>query len=144
MAMPQTVYYSAPIVKIGASSATAVDLSDFCKSATLTRQADALESSSMASRDRFYQPGMNSNAFTVTFNQSYETAEVYASLFNLVGTQCYVSCKPTSAAISATNPEFQIVDTYFEAMDVLAANLGELGEVEISFQGGTYTADVTP
>ena len=68
MAMPQTVYYSAPEVKIGAASGSSVDLSEFAKSAVLTRQADALESSSMASRDRFYQAGMNSNlVFDMTF-----------------------------------------------------------------------------
>jgi hypothetical protein len=80
MAMPQTVYYSAPEVKIGAASVSAVDLSEFAKSAVLVRQADALESSSMASRDRFYQAGMNTNSLTVTFNQSYEAAEVYATI----------------------------------------------------------------
>jgi len=141
MAMPQTVYYSAPEVKIGASSGTSVDLSEFAKSAVLTRQADALESSSMASRDRFFQAGMNSNQLVVTFNQSYEAAEVYATLSPLVGTQCYVEVTPVDGtAVSATNPKFSLTNTYLEAMDVLAANLGELGEVQLTFTGGTYAA----
>jgi hypothetical protein len=141
MAMPQTIYYSAPEVKIGPALATAVDLSEFCKSAVLLRQADALESSSMASRDRFYQPGMNSNSFTVTFNQSYETAEVYATISGLVGTQCYVECTPVDGTVvSATNPKFSLTNTYLESMEVLAANLGELGEVQLTFTGGTYAA----
>ena len=141
MAMPQTVYYSAPEVKIGPALATAVDLSEFAKSAVLVRQADALESSSMASRDRFYQPGMNTNSFTVTFNQSYETAEVYATISGLVGTQCYVECTPVDGTVvSATNPKFSLTNTYLESMEVLAANLGELGEVQLTFTGGTYAA----
>jgi hypothetical protein len=141
MAMPQTIYYSAPEVKIGPALATAVDLSEFAKSAVLVRQADALESSSMASRDRFYQPGMNTNSFTVTFNQSYETAEVYATISGLVGTQCYVECTPVDGTVvSATNPKFSLTNTYLESMEVLAANLGELGEVQLTFTGGTYAA----
>jgi hypothetical protein len=139
--MPQTVYYSAPEVKIGAASASAVDLSEFAKSAVLTRQADALESSSMASRDRFYQAGMNSNQLVITFNQSYEASEVYATLAPLVGTQCYVDVTPVDGtAVSATNPKFSLSSTYLEALDVLAANLGELGEVQITLTGGTYAA----
>jgi len=145
MAMPQTIYYSAPEVKIGSVLATAVDLSEFAKSAVLVRQADALESSSMASRDRFYQAGMNTNSFTVTFNQSYETAEVYATISALVGTQCYVECTPVDGTVvSATNPKFSLTNTYLESMEVLAANLGELGEVQLSFNGGTYAAATTP
>jgi hypothetical protein len=141
MAMPQTVYYSAPEVKIGAASVSAVDLSEFAKSAVLVRQADALESSSMASRDRFYQAGMNTNSLTVTFNQSYESAEVYATLEPLVGTSCYVECTPVDGtAVSATNPTFSLTNTYLESMEVLAANLGELGEVQLTFTGGTYLA----
>ena len=141
MAMPQTVYYSAPEVKIGAASGSSVDLSEFAKSAVLVRQADALESSSMASRDRFYQAGMNTNSLTVTFNQSYEAAEVYATLEPLIGTQCYVECTPVDGtATSATNPTFSLTNTYLESMEVLAANLGELGEVQLTFTGGTYLA----
>ena len=144
MPMPQTVYYSAPEVQIGAASGSKVDLSEFCKSAVLTRQADALESSSMASRDRFYQAGMNTNQFVVTFNQSYESSEVYATLAPLVGTQCYVECTPVDGTnVGATNPRFSLTNTYLEAMDVLAANLGELGEVQLTFTGGTYAAATT-
>ena len=141
MAMPQTVYYSAPEVKIGAASVSAVDLSEFAKSAVLVRQADALESSSMASRDRFYQAGMNTNSLTVTFNQSYEADGVYATIEPLVGTSCYVECTPVDGTVvSATNPTFSLTDTYLESMEVLAANLGELGEVQLTFTGGTYLA----
>ena len=126
MPMPQTVYYSAPEVQIGAASGSKVDLSEWCKSAVLTRQADALESSSMASRDRFYQAGMNTNQLVITFNQSYASAQVYATLAPLVGTQCYAECTPVDGTIvSATNPRFSLTNCYFESMDVLAANLGE-------------------
>ena len=84
---------------------------------------------------------MNSNQFVVTFNQSCENSEVYATLAPLIGTQCYVECTPVDGtAVGATNPKFSLTNTYLEAMDVLAANLGELGEVQLTFTGGTYAA----
>jgi hypothetical protein len=145
MAMPQTIYYSAPEIKVGAASGSAVDLSEFCKSAVVVRQADALESSSMASRDRFYQAGMNTNSVTATFNQTYASALVYATLSGLVGTQCYVEATPVDGTtVSATNPKFTLENCYLESLEVLAANLGELGEVQAVFTGGKFTAVVGP
>ena len=138
MTMPQAIYYSAPLVSIGTTDATKVDLSDFCKSAVLNRVADALESSSMASRDRFYQAGMNSNELTLVFNQTYAASKVYATLSGLVGTQCYAQVIPSDAAVSATNPEFSITNGYCESLEVVAANLGELGEISVVLSGGTY------
>jgi hypothetical protein len=55
----------------------------------------------------------------------------------------YVAVKPTSAAISATNPEFQITGGYLESLDLVNASLGELSEVEIVITGGTLVEDVT-
>lgn len=144
MPMPQTVYYSAPEVQIGATSGTKVDLSEWCKSAVVTRQADALEASSMASRDRFYQAGMNTNQVVLTFNQSYASAQVYATIAPLVGSTCYVECTPVDGTgVSATNPRFNITNGYIESLDVLAANLGELGELVVTIQGGSYLASTT-
>lgn len=145
MAMPQTIYYSAPEVKVGAASVSAVDLSEFCKSAVVVRQADSLESSSMASRDRFYQAGMNTNSVTVTFNQTYAAALVFATISPLVGTQCYIECTPVDGTVvSATNPKFTLENCYLESLEVLAANLGELGEVQAVFTGGTLTTVIVP
>ena len=144
MSMPQTIYYSAPEFQIGPSAASKVDLSLFVKSVVITRQADALESSSMASRDRYYQAGMNTNQAVITLNQTYGSALVYATISPLVGTQCYVEATPTDGTVvSATNPRFSLTNCYLESMDVLAANLGELGEVQITLTGGLYAAATT-
>lgn len=143
--MPQPIYYSAPEVKVGLNAGSAVDLSEFCKSAVVVRQADSLESSSMASRDRFYQPGMNTNSVTVTFNQTYAAGLVNATLAPLVGTQCFVEATPVDGTVvSATNPKFTLENCYLESLEVLAANLGELGEVQAVFTGGTLLTVVIP
>jgi len=74
---------------------------------------------------------------------SYAASETYATLKDLVGTAITIVVNPTSAADSATNPGFTLTGTYLESIDVIAAEIGTLGMVTVSTQGGVYSADVT-
>ena len=116
-----------------------VDLSDQCKSATITRTIEALESSAFGSTNRVYVGGMENSTFTGEFMMSYAASETYATLKDLVGTSITIVVNPTSAADSATNPGFTLTGTYLESIDVIAATIGELGMVTVSTQGGAYT-----
>ena len=120
-----------------------IDLSDQCKSATVTRTIEALESSAFGSTSRVYTAGMENSTFTGEFMQSYAASETYAALAPLIGTAITIVVNPTSAADSATNPGFTLTGTYLESLDVIAASIGELGMVTVSTQGGVYTADIT-
>ena len=120
-----------------------VDLSDQCKSATVTRTIEALESSAFGSTSRVYVGGMENSTFTGEFMMSYAASETYATLKDLVGTAITIVVNPTSAADSATNPGFTLSGTYLESIDVIAAEIGTLGVVTVSTQGGVYSADVT-
>ena len=120
-----------------------VDLSDQCKSATITRTIEALESSAFGSTNRVYTAGMENSTFTGEFMMSYSASETYATLKDLVGTAINIVVNPTSAADSATNPGFTLTGTYLESIDVIAAEIGTLGMVTVSTQGGVYSADVT-
>ena len=120
-----------------------IDLSDQCKSATITRTIEALESSAFGSTSRVYTAGMENSSFTGEFMMSYAASETYATLKDLVGTSITIVVNPTSAADSATNPGFTLTGTYLESIDVIAATIGELGMVTVSTQGGAYSADVT-
>ena len=137
--MATTTYLSNAKVLIGA-----VDLSDQCKSATITRTIEALESSAFGSTNRVYVGGMENSTFTGEFMMSYAASETYATLKDLVGTSITIVVNPTSAADSATNPGFTLSGTYLESLDVIAAEIGTLGMVTVSTQGGAYSADVTP
>jgi hypothetical protein len=136
--MATTTYLSNAKVLIGA-----VDLSDQCKSATVTRTIEALESSAFGSTSRVYVGGMENSTFTGEFMMSYAASETYATLKDLVGTSITVVVNPTSAADSATNPGFTLTGTYLESIDVIAAEIGTLGMVTVATQGGVYTVDVT-
>ena len=120
-----------------------VDLSDQCKSATVTRTIEALESSAFGSTNRVYVGGMENSTFIGEFMMSYAASETYATLKDLVGTAITVVVNPTAAADGATNPGFTLTGTYLESIDVIAATIGELGMVTVSTQGGAYSADVT-
>ena len=120
-----------------------VDLSDQCKSATVTRTIEALESSAFGSTSRVYVGGMENSTFTGEFMMSYAASETYATLAPLIGTAITIVVNPTSAADSATNPGFTLTGTYLESIDVIAAEIGTLGMVTVSTQGGVYSADIT-
>ena len=120
-----------------------VDLSDQCTAATLTRTIEALEDTAFGSTARTYTGGLENNELTVTMYMSYAATETYATLSTLVGTKMTVIVNPTSAADSATNPGFTLTNTYLEALPVINASLGELQTVDLTFTGGTYSADVT-
>ena len=141
--MATVTYLSNPVVTIGAASGSAVDLTDQCKSAVLTQNVEALESTAFGSSGRRYVAGLQNHQCVLTFLMSYATSETYATLQPLVGTQCYVSVKPTSGVDSATNPKFELAETYFEALDIVNATIGELSEVQITLQGGALTIDTT-
>jgi hypothetical protein len=121
-----------------------VDLSDQCTAATLTRTIEALEDTAFGSTARTYTGGLENNELTVTMYMSYAATETYATLSTLVGTKMTVIVSPTAAGDSATNPGFTLTNTYLEALPVINASLGELQTVDLTFTGGTYSADVTP
>jgi hypothetical protein len=120
-----------------------VDLSDQCTAATLTRTIEALEDTAFGSTARTYTGGLENNELTVTMYMSYAATETYATLSTLVGTKMTVIVNPTSAVDSATNPGFTLTNTYLEALPVINASLGELQTVDLTFTGGSYSADVT-
>ncbi len=140
--MATVTYLANPVVTIGATS-PGTDITDQCKSVVLTQNVEALESTAFGVNGRRYVAGLQNHQCVLTFLMSYATSETYALLQPLVGTQCYVSVKPTSGVDSATNPKFELAEAYFESLDIVNATVGELSEVQITLQGGALTIDTT-
>ena len=141
--MATSTYLSNPVVTIGTASGTAVDITDQVSAVTVNYVVEALEDTAFGSTARTNTAGLQSNSATLTLYASYASSESYAILAPLVGTKCYIKVKPTSAADSATNPGFELTNTFLSALPVINANLGELATYDIELMGGTYTADVT-
>jgi hypothetical protein len=133
--MATSTYLSNPVVTINA-----VDLTDQCSAATLTRVIEALESTSFGKTARVYVGGLENSTLTVTLYNSSELTETMATLAPLVGTSTTVTIKPTQAATSATNKLSTLTGTYLETLPIINAALGALDTVDITFTGGVYTS----
>lgn len=135
--MATSTYLSNPVVTINA-----VDISDQCTAATLTKTVEALESTSFGNTARVYVGGLQANEVTLTLYNSFAATETYATLSGLVGTSTNITLKPTSGSTSATNPIFTITGAYLESLPIVNASLGELDTIDITFQGGTYSVAI--
>jgi hypothetical protein len=142
--MATTTYLSNPKVEVGASSGSVVDITDQVTSCVVNFNVEALEDTAFGSTARTNTAGLQSNSATLTLYASYASSESYATLSALVGTKCFIRVTPVDAALSATNPGFELTNTYLGALPVVNATLGELSTYDVEFMGGTYVADVTP
>ena len=142
--MATSTYLSNSVVEIGASSASTTDITDQVTAVTVNYVVEALEDTAFGSTARTNTGGLQNNSASITLYASYAASESYAVLSALVGTKCFLRVKPTSAALSATNPGFELSSTFISALPVINSNLGELAVYEIECMGGSYTADITP
>ena len=116
-----------------------VDLSDQATAATITYTVESLENTAFGSTSRTYTAGLANNSVTVTLYQSYAGSETEASIYSLVGTTTTLVLKPSSAAVSATNPSYTLTGAYLESHTPINASLGELSTIDLTFTGGTLT-----
>ena len=141
--MATSTYLSNPTVTIGAASGSAVDITDQVSAVTVNYVVEALEDTAFGSTARTNTAGLQSNNATLTLYASFAASESYAVLSVLVGTKCYIKVTPASGANTATNPGFELTNTYLSALPVMNANLGELATYDIELMGGAYTVDIT-
>ena len=142
--MATSTYLANSVVEIGATSASTTDITDQVTAVTVNFVVEALEDTAFGSTARTNTGGLQNNSASITLYASYASSESYATLSALVGTKCFLRVKPTSAALSATNPGFELTNTFLSALPVVNSNLGELAVYEIELMGGTYVADITP
>lgn len=136
--MATTTFLSNATVMVGA-----VDLSDQCKSVTLTVGFDQLETTAMGDAGRKFTKGLQSVEVTLTMFNSYGASEVEATLFDICGDDAVtLVISPSGATESASNPEYTISGCFLASFDPIASTVGELSEVEVTFTGGTWARDI--
>ena len=136
--MATSSYLSNPVVTVNS-----VVLTGWCTAANLNVRFDALDNTTFGETERTYAKGLGDHELTLTLLLTYASAQTYATLAPLVGTTTTVIVKPTNAVDSATNPGFTLTGTFLAELPVINATLGELQTIDITFQGGAYTADTT-
>jgi len=139
--MATTVYLSNPTITINS-----VDLQDQCTSAVVTYAFDQLETTAFGDTARKFGAStvtsLQNNTIEVELYQSYAASETEATIFGLVGIQTTLVLKPTSAAVSATNPSYTLTGCYLASHSPIMASLGELSVLTLSFAGGVLTKAV--
>ncbi len=122
----------------------AVDLSDHVRSVTINYSADMVEDTSMGDDTHLMKGGLKNWSMDVEFAQDYASSQVDVTLFSLVGSTFTVAVKPTSGAISATNPSYGGTGI-LESYTPIGGSVGELLVAPITIQAAsTLVRDVTP
>lgn len=109
----------------------AVNLSAWVRSITLQYNADAVEKTAMGDLTRERIGGLKDWSVSIEFNQDYAGGGVDATLFPLVGSTFTFTGKPTSAAVSATNPSFS-GSALLESYQPINGSVGDLNTTSVS------------
>jgi len=114
-----------------------VDLSTYVTSVTLNYEKDSVEVTAMGSSGHTFTGGLQNISLDVTFNQDFAATKVAATLDALIGLTTTVVVKPTTAAVSATNPSYTISNAFLAGTQPVAGSVGDLASTSVSFTGGT-------
>jgi hypothetical protein len=71
--------------------------------------------------------GLKEGSLTLTFNQDYATSTVDATLWPLLGSNATVVIKPTSTAVSASNPSYTVPVSVIDYTPVS----GQIGDLSV-------------
>lgn len=130
-----------PIIAFKDVSVTinSIALSDHANSVVLNYEIEAQDATVMGG-NRVSIGGIQNNSCEVTLYQDFAAASVEATIYPLVGTQTTVVVKPTSGAVSATNPSYTLANTFLAAhTPINASDVGATSPVTLTFTGGTLT-----
>jgi len=124
-------------------SINAVDLSTRATNVVINYEKEAVEVTAFGDNNRKFTDGLGNISATVTLQQDFAASNVEATIYPLVGTTTTVRFKPTSSAISSTNPEYIITGAYLASHTPINGGVGELGTTELTFQGGSLAKSTT-
>jgi hypothetical protein len=76
--------------------------------------------------------GLKEGSLTLQFNQDYAASTVDATLYPLLGTNATVVIKPTSTAVSASNPAYTAICVVNDLTPV-SGNIGDLATFSVTW-----------
>lgn len=110
----------------------AVDLSAWITSVQLPIEFEALENTAMGNTARSRLAGLEDSTITLNFNDDFAASAVDATIWAARRTVVVIRVRPTSAAISATNPEY--VGSYLVSqINPFGAGVGELATRSVAW-----------
>ncbi|MGH3978086.1 MAG: hypothetical protein ACRDRZ_03630 [Pseudonocardiaceae bacterium] len=122
-----------------------VDLSTAIRKVSLSVEVDGQENTAMGGAGwRSRLGGLRDSTCELEFAQDFAAAQVDATLWAVLGTTTTVAVRPTSGAISATNPEY-IGSMLLEEYSPIDGEVGDAATASVTFIGsGALTRDTTP
>jgi hypothetical protein len=140
-----STYLTNPTVNLAPTTGGAkVDLTDQCRSATVTVGVDSLESTAFGDTGHRFVPGLQTVSVELEMYLSYGAGEVEATLFANLGTgTTELTISPSGVTESASNPEYVISNMQLVDFTPITGSVAELSMVTASFIGGTYVRDIT-
>jgi hypothetical protein len=120
-----------------------VVLSDHANSVTLNYEIDSVETTAFGSTGHTFTGGLQNLSVEVSLMQDLAATNVEATIYPLVGTSTTLVLKNSSAATSATNPQYTITGAYLAAHTPVAGSVGELAMTTLTFTGGTIAKATT-
>ena len=145
--MATTTFLSNATVNI-TQGATTYDVSDNCKSVSLTVGYDSLEATSMGDSGHRFVQGLQTVEVALELFLSYggtgSTSEIEAVLTACLGTgSTTLVISPSGTTESASNPEYTITNAFLASFTPVNSTVGELATVTATFTGGTFARDIT-
>lgn len=122
-------------------SVNSVDLSDWVTSVSVNLAYDEIETTAMGATSHEFKKGLQSSTIDITFNNDFTAAASYATVVAEIGEgDSTISVRPTSAAVGATNPSFNMTKGMISTMPVIGGAVGDLAQFTIQAKGLITTA----
>lgn len=109
-----------------------VNLSAFVKGITLNYQADALDDTNMGDTTKVNLGGLKGWDGSVEFTQDYAASAPDVTLFSIIGSTVTFKARPTTGAISATNPEYNGT-ALLTGFQPVKGSVGQIAMTTLSF-----------
>lgn len=108
------------------------NFSDHISAVSVNLSKDDVETTNFSGGGRERQAGLKDDSFELTFQQDFEAGSVDAVLYPLYDeeTEFEIEVRPTSAAVSATNPSYTATCILLE-YSPLDGKVGDLSETKV-------------
>lgn len=120
-----------------------IDLTSFVTSVTLDVTADEVETTAFGNVARTRIGGLQDNAVTIDFQQSYAASQVEATIYPLIGSTTTIVLLPNGTAASTANPRYTFSALVTEWNPINGA-VGDLATASVTWPiSGTITKAFT-
>lgn len=128
------------VLKDARVEVNAVVLSDHVSEVTIETKRDEVDTTGMGASNKSVVAGLGDATITLAVFQDHAAASVDATLWPLStsDTPFVVKVRPTSAVISATNPEYSMTVLMFEYAPI-AGGIGDAAKTDVVFRNAAQT-----